>query len=349
MSVHGGNVHDFPSLETIVDFSSSVNPFGPPARAMSAARDALDRVSRYPDPEQRAIREAFSLWLGVPGEELVFGNGASELIYAVMAAMKPRRVVVTRPTFSEYESSALTLGIPSIGVPARRDEYFAFDIDAIGKAVASGDMLVICQPNNPTGAAWNPDDLTALASICRERAAYMLADECFINLTHPRVPSCLDMTGNGHVIVLRALTKDFSAPGLRVGFVAADARVADSVRKHIQPWPLNCVGEAFATACARQPEPFLRASAEKISALRSRLRRGLLDLGLEPNPSEANFILVRGATDSEDVYRSLIGQSILVRRCGNFPALGADYFRIAVRTEAENAYLLSALASMRLR
>jgi threonine-phosphate decarboxylase len=316
---------------------------------MSAARDALDRVNRYPDPDQRAIGEAFSSWLDVPREELVFGNGASELIYAAMAAIKPPRVVVTHPTFSEYESCALALGIPSIGIPARRDECFAFDIGATLETIAGGDMLVVCQPNNPTGVAWSSADLAALISICRERAAYMLADECFINLTYPKAPSCLGMIGSGRVIVLRALTKDFSAPGLRVGFIAADAGIAGSVRKRLQPWPVNCVGEAFAIACARQPEPFLRASAEKISALRNRLREGLLDLGFEPNPSEANFILVRGAADAEEVYLSLIGRSILVRKCGNFPALGPDYFRIAVRKEAENASLLSALASTGLR
>ena len=100
-SAHGGNIYDFPSRE-LLDFSSNINPAGPPEYAMATAADALRHVSRYPDARQSAIREAFSRWLGVPSGELVFGNGASELIKAVVAALKPTRIIVTAPTFSEY-------------------------------------------------------------------------------------------------------------------------------------------------------------------------------------------------------------------------------------------------------
>ena len=343
-SIHGGNIHDFPSRE-LLDFSSNINPAGPPEYAMTAAADALRHVGRYPDARHSAIREAFSRWLGVPRGGLVFGNGASELIRAVITALKPARILVTPPTFSEYESCAMSLGIPAVGVPSFAANVFAFDVEGIRKFFSRGDLLVICQPNNPTGVAWTEDELRELAGLCSASGGYMMADECFINLAHPSLPSCIGMTDEGRVIVLRALTKDFAAPGLRVGFIAAREDVANSVREQIQPWPLNCVGEAFAIACAENPEPYLRNSAIEISALRDVLSSGVTALGFSPNPSSANFILVRSdEVNASDLYDLLLARSILIRRCANFPTLDDSYFRVAVRSEEDNAALLSGLS-----
>ena len=344
--IHGGNIYDFPSGE-LLDFSSSINPAGPPEFALAAAADALRHVKRYPDASQSAVREAFSLWLGVPPGKLVFGNGASELIRAVIAALKPTRVLVSLPTFSEYESCALSCGIPIKGVPSHTSNNFAFDVEEIGNIFSKGDLLVICQPNNPTGVAWSEDELRALGRLCSTSDGYMLADECFINLAHPSLPSCMGIVGEGRVIVLRALTKDFAAPGLRVGFITAEADIARAVREQIQPWPLNCIGEAFAIACAKNPEPYLKDSAIKITALRDALSSGIAALGFFPNPASANFILVRSAeANVSDLHDLLLKRSILIRKCANFPPLNDNYFRVAVRSAEDNTVLLSGLASI---
>jgi threonine-phosphate decarboxylase len=344
-SAHGGNIYDFPSRE-LLDFSSNINPAGPPKFALAAAADALTHVNRYPDARQSAVREAFSRWLGVPPDGLVFGNGASELIRAVIAALKPARILVTPPTFSEYESCALSHDVPVKGVPSNAANHFAFDVEGIGKIFSKGDLLMICQPNNPTGVAWKDDELRELVRLCSTSGGHMLVDECFINLAHPSLPSCMDMVG-GRVIVLRALTKDFAAPGLRVGFLAAAADTARAIRKQIQPWPLNCIGEAFAIACARNPEPYLSNSAIKIATLRDAMTSDIAALGFSPNPSAANFILVRSlAANVGDLHDLLLERSILIRKCANFPPLDDSYFRVAVRSEEDNAAFLSGLASI---
>ncbi|MDR3076512.1 MAG: aminotransferase class I/II-fold pyridoxal phosphate-dependent enzyme [Synergistaceae bacterium] len=343
---HGGNVYDFASRE-ILDFSSNINPAGPPEYAVSSAADAMRLIGRYPDARQAAIRNAFSRWLAVAPDELAFGNGASEMIRAVMTALKLSRVVVTQPTFAEYGDSARALGIPVIGIPSDAAGNFAFDIQGIRKIFSRGDLLVTCQPNNPTGVPWREDELRELASMCSSAGGFMLADECFINLAHPALPSCLGMIGGGNVIVLRAVTKDFAAPGLRVGFIAARADVARAARENLQPWPLNCVGEAFAIACALRPEPYIGDSAKKISALRGVLSPGISALGYAPNPSAANFILVRSDhLGADEIHDRLLEHSILIRKCANFPALDGRYFRAAVRNERDNAALLSGLASI---
>jgi threonine-phosphate decarboxylase len=155
------------------------------------------------------------------------------------------------------------------------------------------------------------------------------------------------MIGGKNTVVLRAITKDFSAPGLRVGFIAAHRDIASSVRDQLQPWPLNCVGEAYAVSCAKKPEPFLSESAQKISVLREGLYRGIRDLGFVPNPGGANFLLVRSDRMSAgEVYDSLISRGILIRKCANFPTLDGRYFRVAVKNAEDNAALIAALASI---
>jgi threonine-phosphate decarboxylase len=347
MTFHGGNIYDFPKRENLTDFSSNINPFGPPGFAMSAARDALRFVARYPDSAQTEIRRAFSEWLGVPDDSLVFGNGASELIAAILSAERPRRVIVTRPTFAEYEACASRLGIKSIAVPSFAEDDFAFDVRGIEKIFSEGDMLFLCQPNNPTGAPWSAEALGAMADLCASRGGKMTIDECFINLADPPLASCLGKIARRGVIVLRAVTKDFSAPGLRIGFAAAHPETIRGIKRHIQPWPLNCAGEAFAIACARKPEPFLSESARKIARLRENLFNGLSALGFEPNPGAVNYLLVRSPKpDAEFLYEALAERSVLIRKCSGFPGLDDKYFRVAVSKRNNNEKLLRELASV---
>jgi threonine-phosphate decarboxylase len=341
---HGGNSDDF-GISGLIDFSSNINPFGPPDYAFSAAREALARIDRYPDAKQTGIRRSFSAWLGVGAENLVFGNGAGDLLPAIFAALAPSRVIVTYPTFSEYEFRARAIGLPVLGVPSNPARWFGFDIGGVEKILSRGDLLVICQPNNPTGAAWKAEEISRVAEACRAVGGYLLADECFINLSHPRLPSCIPLTERRNAVVLRAVTKDFSAPGLRVGFTVSHPDVARKIRENLQTWPLNCVGEAFAVACAGNPEPFLGNSARGIAALREKLFRGLSDLGFVPNPGHANFLLVRSDRESaERIFERALKRSVLIRKCENFPTLDGRYFRTAVKLGRDNALLLECAA-----
>lgn len=350
MSLHGGNVYDYePSGKNggILDFSSNINPYGPPARALAAAKAALASIKKYPDTKQTLIRGAFAKWLGVSEAALVFGNGASELIFASLLALSPRRVLVASPTFAEYETCAARLGIELVRFDTHVRDCFSFPMGYIGDIFSPGDLIIACQPNNPTGRSWSADELRSLARLSEERGGWLMADECFINLTEPPAASCLAMTPGGRVLVLRAVTKDFSAPGLRVGFIAASPDVAARIRRELQPWPLNCVGEAFAVACAGDPEPFLTESRKKIAWQRTFLTERLCAMDFEPFAAAANYILVKSARLSGgELQGRLLKHGILIRRCRNFPSLDDSYFRIAVRDEIDNRKLLLALAGI---
>ncbi|MDR1916988.1 MAG: aminotransferase class I/II-fold pyridoxal phosphate-dependent enzyme [Synergistaceae bacterium] len=345
MRLHGGNIYDLADHASVIDFSSNINPFGPPDYALRAAGDSLALIKKYPDTDETEIRRAFAEWLGKIPDAFVFGNGASEMIRAVMESVRPGRVLIPAPTFSEYAESARLLGIEVVEIPSDAEKQFAFDVERIVKIFARHDLLIICQPNNPTGISWTEGELDVLLDLCRERGGYMMADECFLNLTYPQAPSCLRAVGDKNIIVLRAITKDFAAPGLRVGFTVSHPDMARVIRSHIQPWPLNCVGEAYAIACARRPEPFLSESARHISFLREDMLRKLRGMGYWVCPSDVNFILARsGAESSDEIYSRLLKSSILIRRCSNFSNMDGRFFRLAVRPEDEQEKLFSELA-----
>jgi threonine-phosphate decarboxylase len=345
MNRHGGNIYDSAAPGEIIDFSSNINQYGPPQSALEAASNALALARQYPDTNQRAVREAFSGWLGCAPEDMVFGNGASELISAIIDSLRPARVMTAEPAFVDYAECARRHGVPFVGISMSPYDNFAFPMREIEKNFSEGTLFIVCQPNNPTGRAWTEDELRGLIELARTRG-WLLADECFLNLTYPKAFSCIPFAGRG-VIVVRAITKDFSAPGLRVGFALSDAETAGRIRAVLQPWPLNCVGEAFAIACAKEPEPFLYDSARKIASERARLIRGLKTLDYIPYLSAGNFILVRSRRVSvSELYERLFERRLLIRRCANFQGLDDSFFRIAVRDTLDNDALLCALSEI---
>ena len=156
MSLHGGRVFDLPHPESVLDFSSNINPYGPPRRALAAAATALEQVRVYPDPEQRALRRAASRWTGLPETMLVFGNGASDLLGALMGALGPRRVVLPVPTFGEYRARADRLGIPVHPVPLEESREFAPSRETLEETLAPGGSAGAVPAQQPHGPGLDP-------------------------------------------------------------------------------------------------------------------------------------------------------------------------------------------------
>lgn len=341
--IHGGLIYHLgvdPSL--VLDFSSNVNPYGPPEGAIQAAQRALLNAKFYPDPSHTMLKEAFSGWIGVDPRMVCFGNGASELIGAIIMAEKPKRLLAFTPTFGEYQAWAKRLAVPFEGIPLRGH---AFDppIEDLRRSIRPGDMFVICQPNNPTGRAYSGKEIRAITSACEDGRALLLVDECFINLTSPPAESIIrDGTVPENSLILRAFTKDFSAPGLRVGAAVASPERIVRIRQCLQPWPINCAGEAFARWCSLNPEPFLSDSRNNLASERQILSDSLEGLGFEVLPSQSNFLLCVAPLDSAILGARLRPHRILIRTCGSFQ-LGNRYVRLAVKDRASNLAFIKAL------
>jgi threonine-phosphate decarboxylase len=320
MSEHGGDTWGRPGVE--LDFSVSLHPLGMPAAVRAAIAEHADDYAAYPDPLCRDLTAAIAAREGVPAEHVLCGNGASDLIYRLCLALLPRRVATPAPTYSEYAQAA----------------------GLVGAEVATGmnggaDVTFICQPNNPTGTLIDVALLHGLAEVCQAAGTWLVVDECFLPFTTGA--SLVPLTAEyPHLVVLRAFTKLYSMAGLRLGYlVTSDGGLLEAVRRAGSYWPVNSVAQVAGLA-ALEVEGWAEATPGLVAAEREYLTRELTALGHEVLPSDANFILIRSDWPVAEALRE---RGILVRDCSNFEGLDGSYWRIGVKTRAENERLVEVL------
>ncbi|MCA1687841.1 MAG: aminotransferase class I/II-fold pyridoxal phosphate-dependent enzyme [Actinobacteria bacterium] len=320
--------------EDLLDFSQNVNPLGPPAGALAAAREALVReAGRYPDLDYPKLREALAGYLGVsPGIVLPTNGGAEALFLAARAAARPGgSALVLEPTFSEYTAAARAAGLEPVRRVARVPEKRRLRFDPSALEDLDGVALVfLCNPNNPTGDALSKREVLEVAHRVWAAGAALVVDEAFADF----LPEA-SVAGNVEegLYVARSFTKFFAVPGLRLGcLLAADPGKAQA----FQPsWSVNVVAAAAGIAA------YVEASLVEVTRLRRELLASLNALpALAAFAGAANFLLVRGP---EGLPERLARRGVLVRGCEPFMGLGAGYFRVAVRGAEENGRLLEAL------
>ncbi|MCR5161858.1 MAG: aminotransferase class I/II-fold pyridoxal phosphate-dependent enzyme [Lachnospiraceae bacterium] len=333
---HGGDIY---RNDIRLDFSVSLNPLGMPASAAAAVRRAADLSGVYPDPECSELRQILSDKEKVPPDWIVFGNGAAELIYALAAAVRPRRALLMAPGFSEYEKALSANGcLPDFYV-CSREEGYAADEDLISWIGPETDLIFLCNPNNPTGVPVSGRLLEQAASACRESSALLIVDECFLELCAD--PSVKSMKGflpdNRNIVVLRAFTKQYAMAGLRLGYLlSADDALRRKVRSCLQPWNVS-VPAQMAGAAALCEEGYMEKTLCCIAEGKEYLLTELEALGFACIRGAANYIFFDGP---EGLYEKCLRRGILIRDCSNFRGLGEGSYRVCVRMPEENAELI---------
>ena len=345
---HGGNRHQLARQSgrapgEILDFSANINPIGPPPWLRQVISRALEEVVHYPDPESRALVEAASRRFGTRPEEIVVGNGSSELLFALCRALGPRDALIPVPSYIDYTRAAEAAGLAVRPFPLGEPEDFALDPAALGAAATGDPVVFLGQPNNPTGILLPSETLRALAR-AHPRALW-IADEAFADFI-PGFDSLIrDRPDNAGV--LYSLTKFFAIPGLRLGLAFLPAELARKTRAQLSPWSVNTLSQAVG-ARALQDEAYARETRAAVERWREDLAARLSNLpGLKVYPSPVNFLLLR--LDRPEpcgtaIADALLSQGIAVRVCANFQGLSDRFLRVAVRTPAENLRLADALA-----
>ncbi|RMG85862.1 MAG: pyridoxal phosphate-dependent class II aminotransferase [Candidatus Dadabacteria bacterium] len=340
---HGGDVWVQPEGARVVDFSASINPYGPPPGLWEELGRVWPRIVHYPDRRCRGLRAALAHRFGLPGEVILPGNGSAELIDLVLRALAPARLVWCPPDFSLYAQFA-PAGTALVEVPRQAARGFRVDFGRLAETVQPGDVVVFSNPGNPAGCLEPADEVLRLARRCRERGALVLVDEAFMDFC-PEEGVLGRAADGGGILVLRSLTKFYALPGLRVGFLAGPADLVGRIARLQVPWSVNTLAQVAGAHCVgrRAWEEETRAAILG-EAERFRERLGRLP-GVRPLPSAANYLLVEllpPAPTATAAYEALARQGILVRHCGSF-GLGDRYLRIAVRRPEENEELVGAL------
>ncbi len=345
---HGGDIYSY--KEKILDFSTNINPLGVHPKVVEAARAALSEVENYPDTECRRLRAELSKKHEVPAEHIVCGNGAAEIIFNVVLAKKPKKVLLVSPTFSEYEQAIDVIGAEKKYYDLSPEDGFRIKEEILNSIDSTVDMLFICNPNNPTGRLVDRDLLVKIADKCTENGAFLVVDECFLDFTdgydNASLIPCLQKYEHS-LMVLRAFTKMYAIPGLRLGYgLCGDTVLHEKIRGIRQPWSVSVVAEAAGIAACGL-ENIEKETRDFIRCERKRLIESMREISPEKIrvfESDANYILFRAAAvECKNLDELLLKKSIMIRNCGNYRGLHNDYFRIAVKKKDENDRLIKAL------
>lgn len=324
----------------MLDFSANLNPLGMPDNVRAALLRSVDDWDSYPDPDCTELTKRLSEKLGVPPENIVCGNGADDLIYRIIGAVRPKHGLVADPCFSEYRKAFQEIGTPVTGLMLFEETGFAVHENFLNQApyLRKGYMLVLASPNNPTGRVIPRELLRWICAECERLGIFFLCDECFLRLTE-NAASVREFL-NPYIISLSAFTKTYAMAGLRLGYaVFGDKRLAETVRRRGQFWSVSAPAQTAGIA-ALDSGDYLERSRRLISEQRNFLKKSLSDLGIRAFDSDANFLLLK--TDIP-LYESLYERGIIIRQCANFGFLNEKFYRIAVRTENENSALVFAL------
>ena len=347
MTGHGGNVYGLIDetgmvLNEIIDFSASINPLGMPATVVRAIQEGIPELVHYPDPFAERVAQRMADWIDVDGSAVICGNGSTELIYLLARAMRPRRVLIPQPTFSEYERACRLQGAEIVSLPLSRDKSFAMEHDAFAAAMAGCEMAFLCNPNNPTGGLVERDSVLSLVAEATRCSCCLVVDEAFIDFV-PEQTVVRQAAENGNLIVLRSLTKFYALSGLRIGFAVLSPRNAEKLRWHKEPWTVNTLA-ANAAAAAIEDREYQTKTLQVIAEERAFLIQGLRSAGIEHLSAAANYFLLRTGRAQEVLARSR-RKGILLRDCSNFPGLDTTYLRVAIRSRRENDLLLKELSA----
>lgn len=349
--MHGGNIY---GNEIEYDFSVNLNPLGPPKSVRDALVAALNHVEEYPDPEYRELRRGLVNYWQLAEEQIVPGNGASELIPGIIRTLSPKTCMVTAPCYSGYET-ALNAAAPSCRIhriPLRAEDDFTLPENTCQEiARVKPNLLILTNPNNPNGKRISANRLREIADACRAAGTVLLMDECFLALSGGDEDSLIHCIRSEALpaVVLRAFTKTFAIPGVRLGYAVCSAPMAERIQRELPEWNLSVfaqyAGRAALEAAAGGTSGYLTASVEMVAREREYLMAELESLGLRVFPSDANYILFQFR--DRELHQKLLDKGILIRDCRDYHGLTAGFYRTAVRTHRENTALLRCLRNIK--
>jgi len=355
---HGGNVWEISEkynipVDQLIDFSISTNPLGAPEAALESIRQHLNLIKHYPDPDHEWLLEALAKSTGVKPNNVVVGNGSTELIYLFNEVFLEDgyEAVIPVPSFSEYKAAIERFGGNMVFLRCDSGKNFQLNVEELERTISKKTRIIfLCNPNSPTGLLYEKEDILRIIRFAAEKDVLVFFDEDYIDFVDDsrRYSMAEYVEEYNNLFVLRSLTKFFGLAGVRIGFGVGSPELVNILKKVKMPWSVNSLA-MFATAEAVKDTDFIK----RTRLLVSKSRREMLEMlkaipWLKVYPSETNFLLleiIQGDLTSTQIRERLAAKGLLIRDCKDFDGLNNRFFRVTVRRPEENKNLIEQIKS----
>ena len=342
--VHGGDVYTASGKNNIVDYSANINPLGLPQSVKKAIVKSLNGCVDYPDPFCRRLSAKLANFLAVPQDYIFFSNGAADVLFKLALALSPKKALLLAPTFADYEKALRSVDCDICYYLLQEAHGFEPQPDILKQLTADLDIVVICNPNNPTGKLIDKALLEQVLARCKQLNIRILIDECFMDfVAEEKVYSMISqLAANKQLVILKAFTKTYAMPGLRLGYcLTADEALVLRLHEVGQDWNVSTPAQEAGIAALDETAYVARAKA-LIAKERRYLTNVLQKCGAVTYGSEANYIFFK-MPQPLDLKEQLAKKGFLIRSCANYHNLQGNYYRIAVKRHADNMRFAKAL------
>ena len=336
--------------EDIISFSANVNPLGISPKLKEGITKHIDCITTYPDRDYVELRNCIANYCSTEPENIIVGNGSTELISLFVQIQHPTKAMILGPTYSEYEREIALGGGKTIYYPLREENDFVLDPNHfISKLSEDIDMLIICNPNNPTGTAINAHDMRKILDACMECNIFVMVDETYVEFAeNVKEISAVGLTRTyDNIAILRGTSKFFASPGLRLGYaICSNSDLIQAINRRKDPWTINSIAVIAGTLMFNDEE-YIKNTRQLIKTERDRLFKLFEESSrFKPYKPQGNFMLLKIIDEnitSGELFDKCIRQGLMIRDCSTFPYLGENFIRFCFMNPSDNDKLASLL------
>ena len=392
MDFHGGNIYKVfreKNIREILDYSSNINPYGIPESLKKKINENMEILERYPDPDYIELRSKLASLNKVDISDVILGNGATEVIFLFMKVIRPKKILIVSPTFGEYKRAVkATVNYDDFSCSEKSDnrnygnknynnknsdnrnsgdkkveiEYFELkesddfklNINNLRKELgAKYDLLIMCNPNNPTGKFLKLAETEEILKECNKYNTKLFIDEAFIEFLSDNLKESIINTKENkqNLFVTRAFTKFFAIPGLRLGYgIYFDKSLEKKIAEKKEPWSVNNIAEMAGITVLDDAE-YIEKTLKWITEEKKYMYEQLNKISeIKPYETEVNFITVKineelfsKGMNVKKLREKMLEQGILIRDASNFKFLDERFFRLAIKDRESNDKVIRVL------
>lgn len=353
-SFHGSDLETISSRydisqDSIVPYGANVNPLGISPMAKQALIDNIDAIKAYPDRDYVSLRTSISNYCGANVENIILGNGTSDLIRLTLETLSPAKTMILGPTYSEYARAAQLVASDVEMYMLKNIDDFELDLDLFLKALNDSiELLIICNPNNPTGKAINREDMDRILERCLELDIFVMVDETYVEFVEDihQISSIVLTKKYDNLIVLRSVSKFFAAPGIRLGYaITSNTDFLEETSNGKIPWNISTY--ASVAGVMFEDEHYINLTKSLIQTERNLIYSALSSRKtIKVFKPTANFVLIKLLKEdltASQVFEYCIKKGYMIRDCTDYEGLGEKYIRFCFMKPEQNDNIVNTI------